>query len=366
MKNCPSNDFSVDENKRNDSSVFRTDCSNQLNEWNQRTSQSTWATAIELSRLQPSTSSSFGYPTWVSYQNINPLQIGSRENTTQNDSLLRGTNTWAFGHLTSSTYSYNFQTKNSENSETTSWPGTYVSPEVQLQASTKRQPINKHPKKKDARFEVDFFKVQQSSANDPRINASPSHGMDLNAIAHLVKPPVETDGIGRSSQPNPVIQGFRQHNWHQELFECYKTDWKMLLGFARCPDITALLAIRKQVYRHQSNLLFCDFLTLPFRVAFLLIIILPVVVCKNLYWCIAAPFSCLSVMVNLMFRTNSHMELRSDIQKSYNIVPDDIITQGIISLCCERFSLCQMYSEVQYQKRFRGPEGVIIQRSWLA
>ena len=116
---------------------------------------------------------------------FNSLQSNSRvEKTTgkNNDSFLRGTNSWAFEHLKCSTDSSNIDEKN-ENCAKINYPGSYVPRIPQVKTRTELNlNLNKNAKKKDPRYPVDFFKVQLSSANDPGVNTSPSH---FKAIAHL-------------------------------------------------------------------------------------------------------------------------------------------------------------------------------------
>ena len=348
--------------------------SNQVCDWNQSTSQSASATSIELSRLQPSTSSSFGYPTSENYQNTNlnskSIHTNFREKTTRedNDSLLQGINTWTFGHLKSSTNASNFH-RNNENSEIITSSASYVPEIAQQQTGTERNLHRiKHPENKDPRYEVDFFKGQHSSASGPGINPRPGPGqaIDLTRFAHLIKPPFEIDGIESSGQPIPVTVNNEKSDWHQGLFECRKTGWKMMLAFALCPDITAFLKIDRQAYREDpiENLLFLFYsiqhkLILPGLLCLIILVFLYKT--QLILWLIL--FSSL-LPVTFPCYWAAHCGRRCNFEDSYNIKSYHCCIECLITCAyCESCSLCQLYSELEYQKNLRGPENVIIHRT---
>ena len=374
MKISPLNDFSAHKNKRNDSSVLQFDNSNQVSDWNQSTSQSAWATPIEVLRLQPSTSSSLSYPTSESCQNSNlnsnSFHTNFREKTTRedNDNLPQSINTWAYGHLKSSTHSSNIH-KSNENSELITSPAGYVSQLAALQTKTERNSHRmKHPKNRDPRYEVDFFKVQQFNASGPGVDARPSQDNDLTRFAHLIKPPVEIDGIESSSQPIPVTVNDEISGWHQGLFECHKTGWKMMLAFALCPDITTFMKIDRQACKKDPIMnLLCIFLSIQHKVillGLLLFIIIPMLLYKTLVHQWLLFLFPLLMPCTLKLYWAAHCVRRRVFEESYNIRPNHCCLEFlIICVYCEPCSLCQLYSELEYQKNIRGPENVIIHRT---
>ena len=184
--------------------------------------------------------------------------------------------------------------------------------------------------------------------------------MDLAAVAHLLKPPVETDGIERASNIANAVAGdnVEQSDWHQGLLECHKMGWKMMLAFAVCPEITT--------HRNEQNFGSLSAIIAPFsvmqrimRLVLLLLIVLLFLIYKTMGY--IAPIAWVSGWCCLTMHMSGlycciHGSARSQIQESYNIKSYHWCCERlIIPECCEHCSLCQMYSEVEHQKIIRGP-----------
>ena len=176
MKISPLNESSTGEIKTNNPLIFQADNCNQKSERNQNILQSVRETPIQPGRVN--ITDSFQYPSPECGQdNIctsSSLHISTRENDipVDNDHLLRGTNTWAFGYLKSVTDSSTFSNSD-ETSGTIKSPGRYDSQKSLVKTTMEENSkIVKPGTKKDPRFEVDYFRVDVENAYDRSINSS--------------------------------------------------------------------------------------------------------------------------------------------------------------------------------------------------
>ena len=177
MKISPLNDSSTGEIKTNNPLIFQADYCNQKSERNRNILQTMRGTPIQQGRVNITNSSHYASPE-CGQDNIctsSSLHISSRENDipVDNDHLLRGTNTWAFGYLKSVADSTNFSNTNGTG-DTINSPGSYDSQKSMMKATIEENSkIIKPGRKKDTSFEVDFFPVDVENANNHSINSNP-------------------------------------------------------------------------------------------------------------------------------------------------------------------------------------------------